>query len=55
MVDVTLPPANEKEIADTVAVMGGEDWRMWMDALADEGLLAAGRAHRGLFLYRARR
>ena len=35
-------PANEKEIADTVAVMGGEDWRMWIDALAAEGLLAPG-------------
>ncbi len=38
--DVTLQPATEKEIADTVSVMGGEDWRMWMDALAGEGLLA---------------
>ncbi len=42
VVDVTLPPASEKEIADTVAVMGGEDWRMWIDALAREGLLAPG-------------
>ena len=42
VVNVTLPPANEKEIADTVAVMGGEDWRMWMEALAQEGLLAPG-------------
>lgn len=42
VVDVTLGPANEKEIADTVAVMGGEDWRMWIDALAAEGLLAPG-------------
>ena len=42
VVNVTLPPANEKEIADTVAVMGGEDWRMWIDALAREGLLAPG-------------
>jgi enoyl-[acyl-carrier protein] reductase/trans-2-enoyl-CoA reductase (NAD+) len=41
-VDVTLPPAADKEIADTVAVMGGEDWRMWMEALLDEGLLAPG-------------
>ena len=40
--EVALPPANEKEISDTVAVMGGEDWRMWMDALLSEGLLAAG-------------
>jgi enoyl-[acyl-carrier protein] reductase/trans-2-enoyl-CoA reductase (NAD+) len=42
VVDVTIMPATEKEIADTVAVMGGEDWRLWMDALADEGLLAPG-------------
>jgi enoyl-[acyl-carrier protein] reductase/trans-2-enoyl-CoA reductase (NAD+) len=42
VVNVTLPPANEKEIADTVAVMGGEDWRMWIEALATEGLLAPG-------------
>ena len=27
VVDVTLGPATEKEIADTIAVMGGEDWR----------------------------
>jgi enoyl-[acyl-carrier protein] reductase / trans-2-enoyl-CoA reductase (NAD+) len=42
VVNVTLPPANEKEIADTVAVMGGEDWRIWIDAFAEEGLLAPG-------------
>jgi len=42
VVDVTLSPANEKEITDTVAVMGGEDWRMWIEALAGEGLLAPG-------------
>jgi len=42
VVNVTLPPANEKEIADTIAVMGGEDWRIWIDALAQEGLLAPG-------------
>ena len=42
VVDVTLPPASEKEIADTVAVMGGDDWRMWIEALADQGLLTPG-------------
>jgi enoyl-[acyl-carrier protein] reductase / trans-2-enoyl-CoA reductase (NAD+) len=42
VVEVTLAPANEKEIADTIAVMGGEDWRIWIDALAQEGLLAPG-------------
>jgi enoyl-[acyl-carrier protein] reductase/trans-2-enoyl-CoA reductase (NAD+) len=39
---VTIEPANEQEIADTVAVMGGEDWEMWMGALADAKLLAPG-------------
>jgi enoyl-[acyl-carrier protein] reductase / trans-2-enoyl-CoA reductase (NAD+) len=42
VIDVTLEPANEKEIADTIAVMGGEDWRMWMDMLLDQNLLAEG-------------
>jgi enoyl-[acyl-carrier protein] reductase/trans-2-enoyl-CoA reductase (NAD+) len=42
VVDVTLAPASEKEIAETVAVMGGEDWRMWIEAFASEGLLAPG-------------
>src|SRR2546425_12990079 len=40
--EVTIPPATEREIADTVAVMGGEDWRMWAEMLLDEGLLAPG-------------
>ena len=40
--NVTLQPANENEIADTVAVMGGDDWRRWMDMLLDEKLLAPG-------------
>ena len=37
---VTIEPANEQEIADTQAVMGGEDWEMWIDALAAAGVLA---------------
>jgi enoyl-[acyl-carrier protein] reductase/trans-2-enoyl-CoA reductase (NAD+) len=40
--DVTIEPANSEEIANTVAVMGGEDWEMWIDFLAKEGLLADG-------------
>jgi enoyl-[acyl-carrier protein] reductase / trans-2-enoyl-CoA reductase (NAD+) len=40
--DITIEPANEQEIADTVAVMGGEDWEMWMDALAEANVLAPG-------------
>jgi enoyl-[acyl-carrier protein] reductase/trans-2-enoyl-CoA reductase (NAD+) len=42
VVSVTLQPANEEEIADTVAVMGGDDWRRWMDMLLEEKLLAPG-------------
>ena len=37
---VTIEPASEQEIADTVAVMGGEDWEMWIDALQSAGALA---------------
>ncbi len=40
VVSVTIPPANEKEIADTVAVMGGDDWRTWIELLLAEELLA---------------
>jgi enoyl-[acyl-carrier protein] reductase/trans-2-enoyl-CoA reductase (NAD+) len=39
---VTIEPASPQEIADTVAVMGGEDWEMWMAALAEAKLLAPG-------------
>ena len=42
VVSVTLQPASEAEVADTVAVMGGEDWRRWMDMLLEEKLLAPG-------------
>ena len=40
--EVTIEPANEDEIAQTVAVMGGEDWEMWLDALLAAGALAQG-------------
>jgi enoyl-[acyl-carrier protein] reductase/trans-2-enoyl-CoA reductase (NAD+) len=39
---ITIEPANEAEIADTTAVMGGEDWEMWMQALSEAKLLAPG-------------
>ncbi len=39
---VTLEPATDEEIADTIAVMGGEDWEMWVEALAGANLLADG-------------
>ena len=37
--EVTIEPASEEEIANTVKVMGGEDWEMWMDALQEAGVL----------------
>ena len=40
--DVTIEPANDAEVADTIAVMGGEDWEMWINALRDANLLAPG-------------
>jgi enoyl-[acyl-carrier protein] reductase/trans-2-enoyl-CoA reductase (NAD+) len=40
--EVDLEPATEEETANTVAVMGGEDWEFWVDALAEAGVLADG-------------
>lgn len=40
--DVSIQPANEDEIDNTVKVMGGEDWEMWMDALKAADVLAKG-------------
>jgi len=40
--EVTLPPAEGDDVEHTVAVMGGEDWEMWMDAMREAGVLANG-------------
>ena len=40
--EVTIEPATEDEIAQTVKVMGGEDWKLWIDALSQAGVLADG-------------
>ncbi len=40
--EVTIEPASEAEIADTVTVMGGQDWELWMQALGEAKLLAPG-------------
>ncbi len=40
--DISIAPCQDEDIANTVAVMGGEDWAMWMDALKAENLLAPG-------------
>ncbi|MHB8424092.1 MAG: enoyl-ACP reductase FabV [Gammaproteobacteria bacterium] len=40
LVDVSVEPATQQEIRDTVTVMGGEDWVLWIDALSKAGVLA---------------
>lgn len=40
--DVTLEAATPEDISNTVAVMGGEDWQMWIDQLDAAGVLADG-------------
>lgn len=40
--EVTVPEATEEEIRDTVRVMGGEDWRDWITALNDAGVIRNG-------------
>ncbi len=37
-----LEPATQEEIDNTVAVMGGEDWQFWIEALDEAGVLADG-------------
>jgi enoyl-[acyl-carrier protein] reductase/trans-2-enoyl-CoA reductase (NAD+) len=39
---ISIEPANDEEIAHTTAVMGGEDWEMWLDDLLAAGVLAPG-------------
>lgn len=40
--EISIQPSGEGDIENTVAVMGGEDWSMWIDALQAENLLAPG-------------
>jgi enoyl-[acyl-carrier protein] reductase/trans-2-enoyl-CoA reductase (NAD+) len=40
--EVSVAAASQEEIDNTVAVMGGEDWQMWIDALDAAGVLADG-------------
>jgi len=40
--EISIEPSKEDDIENTVAVMGGEDWKMWIDALKEENLLAEG-------------
>jgi enoyl-[acyl-carrier protein] reductase/trans-2-enoyl-CoA reductase (NAD+) len=41
--DITINPVeNEEDIANTIAVMGGEDWKFWIEDLKAAGVLAEG-------------
>ncbi|MDR9440388.1 MAG: trans-2-enoyl-CoA reductase family protein [Halomonas sp.] len=42
IIEAEVEPATEQEIEDTKAVMGGEDWELWIDALDRAGVLAPG-------------
>ena len=41
---ITIDPAVQEEINETVEVMGGDDWQLWIDALQQGGVLADGAA-----------
>lgn len=40
--EITVEPATEEEAFATVKVMGGEDWRLWVEALKAADVLAEG-------------
>ncbi|OED47246.1 trans-2-enoyl-CoA reductase [Endozoicomonas sp. (ex Bugula neritina AB1)] len=40
--EASVEPATEEEVAQTVTVMGGEDWELWISALSEAGVLAQG-------------
>ncbi|MCM2129923.1 enoyl-ACP reductase FabV [Larsenimonas rhizosphaerae] len=40
IIEASVEPATQKEIDDTVTVMGGEDWELWIKALDEAGVLA---------------
>jgi enoyl-[acyl-carrier protein] reductase/trans-2-enoyl-CoA reductase (NAD+) len=40
--DITIDPASDEEIDDTIAVMGGDDWERWIEAMDAAGVIAPG-------------
>jgi enoyl-[acyl-carrier protein] reductase/trans-2-enoyl-CoA reductase (NAD+) len=40
--EISINPAEGEDIENTITVMGGEDWKMWIDALKEENLLSEG-------------
>lgn len=39
--EISIEPASGDDIENTITVMGGEDWQMWVNALKESGLLSA--------------
>ena len=42
LIEASIEPATEQEVKDTVTVMGGQDWELWVNALSEAGVLADG-------------
>ncbi|MBU3826329.1 MAG: trans-2-enoyl-CoA reductase family protein [Candidatus Anaerobiospirillum merdipullorum] len=42
IIEATIEPATPEEVDNTVKVMGGQDWELWMQALSQAGVLAQG-------------
>lgn len=42
IIEASVEPATEEEIQDTITVMGGQDWELWLQALEEGGVLAEG-------------
>lgn len=42
IIEASVEPATEEEIANTITVMGGQDWELWLSALGEAGVLAEG-------------
>lgn len=37
---VSIEPASEEDVANTIKVMGGEDWELWIDEMKEAGVIA---------------
>ncbi len=42
VIEAAIEPADDDEIENTVKVMGGQDWELWIKALSDAGVLSEG-------------
>jgi enoyl-[acyl-carrier protein] reductase/trans-2-enoyl-CoA reductase (NAD+) len=40
--EISIESGNEEDVQNTIKVMGGEDWEMWIDKLKENDLLADG-------------